>query len=221
MEKKPLVMLVKDAREAERRLNEIVEQGGANFDFGIMDENVTTVTRHSDGTTSKENEKHFRITGFVDMVTGPELEELNSCKDELKSLRKEREEMNRDLRVMQKCAFGPLSILLLGVAIITLTLGILTLAKILPLPEEQFALAIIILVVGALALGGSITAFVMRKKKKALLLSKKDEINAKDDDLRQREKDMNNRLPMWYKNALWTSEGNELRNATQKHILRK
>ena len=220
MEKKPLVMVVKDAQEGAKRLNEIVEEGGHNFDFGVMDEYVTTVTRNSDGSTSSSKEKHFRFTGFVDMFVGQELDSLNAVREELKASKKERAEMNRTLNVMNKSAFAPISILLLGIAIFTLTFGILTLAKILPLPEEQIAIAIVLTIVGALALGGSITLFIFRRKKKLALLANKDEILKQDEELKNKERSIDSRTPQWYKDSLWTAEGNKLRNASNKFILK-
>ena len=217
MEKKPLVMVVKDAREAAKILNEIVEKGGYNFDFGISNEYSITVTKNSDGSTTEEKERRFRITGFVDTYVGNELDSLNAVRDDLKAVKKEREEMNRTLNVMNKSAFAPISILLLGIAIFTLTFGILTLANILPLPAGQTPIAIVLTIVGALALGGSIALFVLRKLKKNKLLANKDEILKQDADLKAREADVEIRLPRWYINALWTVEGNVIKNATQRH----
>ena len=174
MEKKPVVMVVKDAEEAAKRLNELVEKGGYNFEIGFSDEYVTTVTRNSDGSTSSTKEKRHRITGFVDMYVGEELDSYNAVKEELHAVQKERKEFNRTLNIMNKCAFAPISIFLLIVAIITLSLGILTLAKLLPLPAGQIPIAIVLTVVGALALGGSITLYILRRKKKLELLSRKD-----------------------------------------------
>ncbi len=217
MEKKPLVMVVKDAREAAKRLNEIVEKGGYNFDFGISNEYSITVTKNSDGSTKEEKERRFRITGFVDTYVGNELDSLNAVRDDLKAVKKEREEMNRTLNVMNKSAFAPISILLLGIAIFTLTFGILTLANILPLPAGQTPIAIVLTIVGALALGGSIALIILRKLKKNKLLANKDEILKQDADLKAREADVEIRLPRWYINALWTVEGNVIKNATQRH----
>ena len=199
MEKKPLVMVVKDAQEGAKRLNEIVEEGGHNFDFGVVDEYVTTVTRNSDGSTSSSKEKHFRFTGFVDMFVGQELDSLNAVREELKASKKERAEMNRTLNVMNKSAFAPISILLLGIAIFTLTFGILTLAKILPLPAGQIPIAVVLVVVGALALAGSFVLFFFRRKKKLALLERKDEILKSDDELKAKENEINLRVPQWYR----------------------
>ena len=221
MEKKPVNFVVKDAKEAVKRLNEIVEEGGANFDIGINEEYAITVTKNSDGSTSESKEKRYRIIGFVDMQTGLELEPLNNVKDEMKAAKKEREEMNRTLNVMNKSAFAPISILLLAIAVFTLTFGILTLAHILPLPEGQLPIAIVLTILGALALGGSIALFVLRLRKKKNLLARKDEILKQDEELKQKEKDIDNRLPNWYKDALWSYEGNTFKNASKKFELKK
>lgn len=221
MEKKPVNFVVHDAREAVRELNAIVEKGGSSFDIGINEEYVSTVTRKSDGSTTSEKEKVFRIIGFVDMMIGNELDSLNAVRDELKDTKKEREEMNRTLNIMNKSAFAPISIFLLIVAIITLALGILTLAKILPLPAGQIPIAIVLTIVGALALGGSIALFILRRNKKKSLLADKENILKQDAELRNRENDVNSRLPMWYKKAIWSYEGNEIRNSSLHFILKK
>lgn len=221
MEKKPLNIVVKDAKEAAKRLNEVVENGGFNFDFGINNEYVTTVSKNSDGSTTESKETVYRLIGFVDTYMGEELFELNSIKDEIKTIKSEREEMNRTLNVMNKSAFAPISILLLGVAVFTLVFGILTLVNVLPLPEEQKFISIILVIVGALALAGSITLFILRRNKKAKLLANKDEILKQDDDLKNKEKDLDNKTPQWYKDALWSAEGNVFKNASQRFELKK
>lgn len=220
MEKKPINFVVKSAREAEKELNAIVEKGGSEFDFGINPEYVTTITKKSDGTTETEKERVYRIIGFVNMVTGPELDALNNVKDEMKAVKKEREEMNRTLNVMNKSAFAPISIFLLAVAVFTLVFGILTLAKVLPLPAGQLPIAIVLTVVGVLALAGSIVLAVLRSNKKKALLERKDEILKQDQDLKEKESSVSSRTPQWYKDALWTSEGNTFKNASQRHTLK-
>ena len=220
MEKKPINFVVKSAREAEKELNAIVEKGGSEFDFGINPEYVTTVTKKSDGTTETEKERVYRIIGFVNMVTGPELDALNNVKDEMKAVKKEREEMNRTLNVMNKSAFAPISIFLLAVAVFTLVFGILTLAKVLPLPAGQLPIAIVLTVVGVLALAGSIVLAVLRSNKKKALLERKEEILKQDQDLKEKESSVSNRTPQWYKDALWTSEGNTFKNSSQRHTLK-
>ena len=220
MEKKPVNFVVHKAEEAAKRLNEIVEKGGYKFDIGINPEYVTTVTKNSDGTTSKEKERVYRIIGFVDTYVGEELDSLNAVKEEIKSTKKEREEMNRTLNIMNKSAFAPISIFLLCVAVITLVLGILTLAKVLPLPAGQLPIAIVLTVVGVLALGGSIVLFILRKNKKAKLLENKDEILSKDEELKERERNLDSRTPQWYKDALWTASGNTFKNSFEQHILK-
>ena len=221
MEKKPINIVVKDAREAVKRLNEVVENGGFNFDFGINEEYVISVTKNSDGTTKEEKEKVFRIIGFVDTYVGDELNELNAVRDDLKAIKKEREEMNRTLNVMNKSAFAPISVFLLIIALILLTFGILTLAKILPLPAGQIPIAIVLVIVGTLALGGSIALFITRLNKKKSLLARKDEVLQEDASLQEREREIDNRTPSWYKNALWSLEGNTFKNASQRHTLKK
>ena len=220
MEKKPVNFVVHNAQEAAKRLNEIVEKGGYNFDFGINNEYVTTVTKNSDGSTTSEKQRVYRIIGFVDTYVGEELDSLNAVKEEMKATKKEREEMNRTLNVMNKSAFAPISILLLAVAIITLTLGILTLAKVLPLPAGQIPIAIVLTVVGVLALAGSIVLAVLRSNKKKALLEKKDEILKQDEDLKEKERNIDSRTPQWYKDALWTASGKTFRNAFQQHTLK-
>ena len=133
---------------------------------------------------------------------------------------KEREEMNRTLNVMNKSAFAPISIFLLAVAVFTLVFGILTLAKVLPLPAGQLPIAIVLTVVGVLALAGSIVLAVLRNNKKKALLERKDEILKQDQDLKEKESSVSNRTPQWYKDALWTSEGNTFKNASQRHTLK-
>ena len=221
MEKKPINFVVKSAREAEKELNAIVEKGGSEFDFGINPEYVTTVTKKSDGTTETEKERVYRIIGFVNMVTGPELDALNNVKDEMKATKKEREEMNRTLNVMNKSAFAPISIFLLAVAVFTLVFGILTLAKVLPLPAGQLPIAIVLTVVGVLALAGSVVLAVLRSQKKKALLERKDEILKQDQDLKEKESSVSSRTPQWYKDALWKAEGNVVKNASQRHELKK
>ena len=221
MEKKPVNFVVHNAQEAAKELNAIVEKGGYNFDFGINNEYVTTVTKNSDGSTTSEKQRVYRIIGFVDTYVGEELDSLNAVKEEMKATKKEREEMNRTLNVMNKSAFAPISILLLAGAIITLTLGILTLAKVLPLPAGQIPIAIVLTVVGVLALAGSIVLAVLRSNKKKALLEKKDEILKQDEDLKEKERNIDSRTPQWYKDALWTAKGDTFQNSSQKHTLRK
>ena len=220
MEKKPVNFVVHKAEEAAKRLNEIVEKGGYKFDIGINPEYVTTVTKNSDGSTTSEKERVYRIIGFVDTYVGEELDSLNAVKEEIKSTKKEREEMNRTLNIMNKSAFAPISIFLLCVTVITLVLGILTLAKVLPLPAGQLPIAIVLTVVGVLALGGSIALFILRKNKKAKLLENKDEILSKDEELKERERNLDSRTPQWYKDALWTASGNTFKNSFEQHILK-
>ena len=220
MEKKPLTMVAKDARDAAKKLNEYVEKGGFNFDFGISEEYSITVTKNSDGSTKEEKEKRYRFTGFVDTYMGDELKPLLDVREELENVKEERAEMNRTLNVMNKSAFAPISILLLGIAVFTLVFGILTLAGILPLPPEQIGIAIALVIVGALALIGSILLFIFRLKKKKALLAKKDEILAQDQELQNKENEINKRVPQWYKDALWTAEGNTIKNVNQKHVLK-
>ena len=221
MEKEPLNIVVKNANEAAKRLNEIVEQGGYNFDFGINKEYVITVSKNSNGTTTEEKERVYRLIGFVDTYVGDELNSLKEVKDDFENIKKERAEMNRTLNIMNKSAFAPISILLLGVAIITLVLGVLTLTKVLPLPAEQIGIAIALTIVGALALAGSILLAVFRSKKKKALLEKKDEILKQDEALKNKENEVNSRVPKWYKDALWSAEGNIIKNASQRHELKK
>ena len=221
MEKKPINFVVKNAEQAAKELNAIVENGGSEFDFGINQEYVITVTRNSDGTTKEEKEPVYRIIGFVNMMVGPELDSLNAVKEEMKTTKKEREEMNRTLNVMNKSAFAPISIFLLAVAIVTLALGILTLAKVLPLPAGQIPIAIVLTVVGVLALAGSIVLAVLRSKKKKVLLERKDEILKQDEDLKEKERNIDSRTPEWYKDALWSVEGNTFKNKSQRHELKK
>ena len=220
MEKKPLTMVAKDARDAAKKLNEYVEKGGFNFDFGISEEYSITVTKNSDGSTKEEKEKRYRFTGFVDTYMGDELKPLLDVRQDLENVKKEREEMNRALNVMNKSAFAPISILLLGIAVFTLVFGILTLAGILPLPPEQIGIAIALVIVGALALTGSILLFIFRLKKKKALLDKKDEILAQDQELQNKEKEIDKRVPTWYKEALWSVEGNTIKNFSQSHTLK-
>ena len=220
MEKKPLTMVAKDARDAAKKLNEYVEKGAFNFDFGISEEYVVTVSKGSDGLRKEEKEKRFRFTGFMDMYVGDELNSLREVREDLEIVKKEREEMNRTLNVMNKSPFAPISIFLLCVAIVTLTLAILTVAKILPIPNGQLGVAIALIVVGALALSGSILLAVSRNKKKKALLENKEEIMKKDAELQDREQKVDARVPQWYKNALWTSEGNVLRNASHHYEIK-
>lgn len=216
MEKKPVNFVVKDAYEAEKRLNEIVEKGGAFFDIGVNPEYVTHVTVNSDGSKSSSKERVYRIIGFVDMYVGNELDPLNAVREEIKNLKKERVEMNKNLNIMNKSLFTPFVIFLLIVALITLTLGILTLANILPLPAGQVPIAIVLTIVGVLALGGAITIMVLRGKKKKELLSRKDEVRKQDDELKAKEMDLSGRTPQWYKDALWSADGVIVKNATMQ-----
>lgn len=221
MEKKPINFVIRNAEGAVKELNAIVEKGGSEFDFGINPEYVITVTKNSDGTTKEEKERVYRIVGFVNMMVGPELDSLNQVKEEIKTSKKEREEMNRTLNVMNKSAFAPISIFLLIVAVITLVLGILTLAKVLPLPAGQIPIAIVLVVVGVLALAGSIVLAIFRSKKKKALLERKDEILKQDEELKEKERNIDSRTPEWYKDALWTAEGNVFKNKSQRHELKK
>ena len=220
MEKKPVNIVVKDATEAAKRLNEMVEKGGYNFSIGVNKEYAITISKNSDGSTSETKERRYRIVGMVDTYVGEELDSLNAVRDDLKAVKKEREEMNRTLNVMNKSAFAPISILLLGVAIITLVLGILTLAKILPLPAGQIPIAIVLVVVGALALAGSFVLFFFRRKKKLALLERKDEILKSDNELKTKENEINLRVPQWYKEALWEASGSTLKNFSQTLVLK-
>lgn len=220
MEKKPLAMVAKDAKDAAYKLNEYVEKGGFKFDFGISTEYVVTVSKNSDGSKKETKEKRYRFTGFVDTYVGNELDSLNLVRGDMKKLKKEREEMNRTLNIMNKSAFAPISILLLCIAIFTLTFGILTLAGILPLPPEQIGIAIALVIIGSLSLAGSILLAVFRGKKKKELLSREGEINRADQDLQVREAQLDAQIPQWYKDALWSYEGNAIKNATQRHTLK-
>ena len=220
MEKKPLTMVAKDAQDAAKKLNEYVEKGAFNFDFGISQEYSVTVTKKSDGSTVEEKERRYRFTGFVDTYVGDELNSLKEVREDLENVKKERAEMNRTLNIMNKSAFAPVSILLLCVALFTLVFGILTLAKVLSLPPEQIGISIALTVVGVLALAGSIVLAVLRSKKKQALLAKKDEILKQDQDLKEKEQDIDSRVPQWYKDALWYAEGNVVKNKSQRHELK-
>ena len=221
MEKKPVNFVVKSANEAAKELNAIVEKGGSHFDIGISEEYINHVTKNSDGTTTNEKEKVFRVIGFVDMMIGSELDSLNAVKEEMKMVKEERKELNRTLNIMNKSAFAPISILLFAIAIITLSLGILTLAGVLPLPPEQLPIAIVLTILGSLALAGSIVLFVFRRKKKLALLAEKDEINNQDAKLKEREANVESRTPRWYKDAIWRVEGNTIINSCNRLTLKK
>ena len=220
MEKKPLTMVAKDASDAAKKLNEYVEKGAFKFDFGISEEYVVTVGKNSDGSTSEEKEKRYRFTGFVDTYVGDELKPLLDIREDLEKVKKERAEMNRTLNIMNKPAFAPISILLLGVAVVTLLLGILTLVGALPLPKEQIGISIALVIVGVLALAGSIVLAVFRNKKKQALLANKDEILSNNQKLETKEKEIDKKVPQWYKDALWSAEGNMVKNASQSHVLK-
>lgn len=221
MEKKPLNIVVKDARDGATRLNEYVEKGAFKFDFGVNKEYVITVTKNSDGTKKEEKEPRYRLIGFMDMYVGQELESLNLVRNDLKEIKKERAEMNRTLNVMRKSAFAPISILLLCIALFMLVFGILTLAGILPIPPEQRGFAVVLVILGTLSLAGSIVLAVFRGKKKNALLAREGEIVNQDNQLQAREKEIDSRVPQWYKDALWSNEGTSvLKNATQKHTLK-
>ena len=220
MEKKPLVMVAKDAQDAAKQLNEYVEKGAYDFDFGISQEYSITVTKRSDGSKSEVKERRYRFTGMMNMYTGDELNSFKEVREDLENVKKERAEMNRTLNIMNKSAFAPISILLLGVALFTLIFGILTLAGVLPLPKSQIGIAIALVVVGVFALAGSIVLAIFRSKKKKALLEKKDEILKQDQDLQKKEKEIDNRVPQWYKDALWKVEGNAIKNALQRHELK-
>ena len=43
----------------------------------------------------------------------------------------------------------------------------------------------------------------------------KDEILKSDSKLKAKEDEVNSRVPQWYKDALWTSEGNTFKNSRQ------
>ena len=220
MEKKPLTMVAKDARDAAKKLNEYVEKGAYSFDFGISTEYSITVGSDSNGNRTEEKEKRFRFTGFMDMYVGEELDSLNAVREDLNKTKKDREEMNRTLNIMNKSPFAPISIFLLIIGVILLAFGVLTLARILPLPQEQIVIAVILTILGGFALAGSILLTALRAKKKNDLLSRKDEILKQDDELKEREKEVDARTPVWYKNALWIAEGNTIRNATQRYTLK-
>ena len=220
MEKKPLNIVVKDSREAANRLNEYVEKGAFKFDFGVNKEYIITVLKNSDGTKKEEKEPRYRLVGFMDMYVGKELESLNLVREDLKKLKKEREEMNRTLNIMRKSAFAPISVLLLCIALFTLVFGILTLAHILPLPPEQIGIAVALVIIGTLSLTGSILLAVFRGKKKKELLSREGQIVAQDNELKAREAELDSKVPQWYKDALWKAEGNYIKNASQKHELK-
>ena len=220
MEKKPINFVIRNAQGAVKELNAIVEKGGAEFDFGINPEYVITVTKNSDGATKEEKERVYRIVGFANMMVGEELDSLNAVKEEIKSSKKEREEMNRTLNVINKSAFAPISIFLLAIAVFTLVFGILTLAKVLPLPAGQIPIAIVLVVVGVLALAGSIVLAILRNNKKKALLERKDEILKQDEELKEKERSVDARTPKWYKDALWRAEGNTFKNASQQHTLK-
>ena len=221
MEKKPVNFVVHSAEEAVKELNRIVEKGGSNFDIGVNEEYVNHVTRNSDGSTTTEKEKVFRVIGFVDMMVGDELDSLNAVREEMEAAKKERKELNRTLNIMNKSAFAPISIFLLCIAVITLALGILTLAGVLPLPAAQVPIAVVLTVVGVLALGGSITLFIFRRKKKLALLERKSEIDEQDAKLKEKEADVDSRTPQWYKDAIWRAEGNMIINTRNRFTLKK
>ena len=220
MDKKPLVMVAKDAKDAAKKLNEYVENGAFDFDFGIIPEYSVTVTKHSDGSTSEEKERRYRFTGFYQTYQGEELDSWNKVKEDLEKVKKERAELNRTLDIINKSPFAPISILLLGVALFTLIFGILTLAGVLPLPKSQIGIAIALVVVGVLSLGGSIALAILRNNKKKMLLEHKDEYNQQDQDLKAKEQEINSRIPDWYKKAFWTAEGNVIKNSSQTHTLK-
>ena len=188
--------------------------------FGINKEYVITVSKNSDGSKKEEKEPRFRLVGFMDMYMGEELAPLNAIRKDLEKVKKERAEMNRTLDVMNKSPFSKFSVFLLIIAIILLSFGILTLSKILPLPEEQIGIAVALVIFGSLALIGSILVAVFRGKKKRELLTRKEEILRQDQDLQNREAEIDSKVPQWYKNALWSAEGYVLRNATQRYELK-
>ena len=52
------------------------------------------------------------------------------------------------------------------------------------------------------------------------ILERKDEILKQDQNLQAKEKEIDNRVPQWYKDALWTVEGNAIKNSLQRHELK-
>lgn len=221
MAKHPVNFTAQDAKQAANKLNDFVEKGGYQFDIGVNEEYVNTVSRNSDGSTRTEKEKVFRIIGFVDCKEGPELDEYTKVKDERKALKKEREELDRKLKLLNGKAFGPLSIFLMCVGLFCLFFGIMTIARVLPLPEEQKGIAIALIIVGALAAAGCVLATVFRSKKVKALQANRPEIEKADASLKERESSVDSKTPAWYKDALWEAKGDLLINKTAQFTLRK
>lgn len=216
MGKKPINMLVKNANEAEKRLNDYVEDGGSDFRIGISTEYVTTTVVNSDGTKSYRKEKRYRIMGFVDTVSQSEVEALKSVKKEMNAMKNARDAMNRKLNIMNKRPFAPLSVLLLCSGILMFALGILTITGVLPLPSEQKTIALVLTILGAVCIAGSFITYAVRKKKKTALLAIKDQVLKEDAELVEKERAFDVKVPDWYKKAHWHVEGSTLFNSANR-----
>ena len=213
MNKKPINFTAKDLKDAQRKLNDLVDEGMANFkDIGVNPEAVTTVSYSSDGTKREEKETVYRFIGLGEVVDEEQINELKEWTSRRETLKKERDELNRKLTYLNGKPFGPLSILLLCVGLFCGILGILTVAKVLPIPEEQNVIPIILIIVAVLAIAGCVLATVLRTKKIKGMQANRVEIEDADKALKDKENNFENDEPLWHKNAIFRIENDTLVN---------
>lgn len=214
MTKKPINVVVKGAKEAVKRLNEQVEEGCCDFShIGVNPETVTTVSRSSDGNTTKTTETVYRLVGLADAVDGEELEEFNAWKAKHDPLKKKRTDLNYTLALLNGKPMNKLSIFMFIVSVVFLAFGLLTLFKVLPLPESQIGIAIGLVIAGALLDAGAILVIVLRAKKIKKLNERRDEIEKEDASLKAEEDALKSEEPSWYGRALFTYKGTLVSNS--------
>ena len=204
MSQKPVNFTGKNPKDICKQLNELVDQGIYGFErTNILTEYVTTVTKNSDGSSSEKKEPVWRIFGLAESCTELEMNDFYGWKQKNDVAKKEREELDRSLKLLNGKAFGPLSIFLAIVGMICATLGILTVSKVLPLPEEQIFIAIILIVVGLLSICGCVLATVLRSKKIKGLQSQRSSLEEKDAQLKERELELKGEEPTWHAEAIF------------------
>lgn len=213
----PVNFTAKSIKDAQSKLNDLVDEGIYNFSrVGVMPETVHNVRINSDGSKDDRPETVYRFVGLAEAVEPNELKEFKEWKSRSDELKSERDAMNRKLNLLNGKAFGPLSIFLLVLGLITGTLGILALVGVLPIPSEQIGISIALSVVGVLAITGSILVSIFRDKKIKLIQKDRGDIENENNALLAKENKLFSDEPIWHAGAQFKISNNLVYNNNSK-----
>lgn len=214
MSQTPVNFTAKNAKDACEKLNELVDRGIFGFEhIGIMTEYVKTVTKNSDGTTSEKREPVWRFMGLAESANEQEMSDLIQWKAKRDELKPQLEESERRFKLLNGKAFGPLSVFLLIAGLICGVLGVLALAKVLPIPPEQIGISIGLTIGGVVCIGGAVLAAVLRGKKIKGMQGDRASIEETYSKLKEKEMELKGEEPTWHAEAIFQYKDKMVYNA--------